>query len=171
MHNLLTISAIIEILALILWVGGLTTLTLVAAPAIFRTVPTREMAGRTFGVILRRFDRLGWGCGVAILLAGALRYAGRATQQLYFAEYTRYLLGALMFGLSLYTGIIIARRLDKLRAAMSEGPNGATGIDRVASDDPRRVEFNRLHGQSTALTAFMLLLGVVMAILFGLEVY
>ena len=75
MHNLLTISAIIEILALILWVGGLASLTLVAAPAIFRTVPTREMAGRTFGVILRRFDRLGWGCGVAILLAGALRYA------------------------------------------------------------------------------------------------
>ena len=164
-HNLLTISAIIEIIALIIWVGGLTSLTLLAAPAIFQTASSRENAGRAFGLILKRFHRLGWGCGVAILIAGGIRYAGRYTQQLYVAEYSRYLLDLLMLGLSLYTGIIIARRLEKLRHGMAEG------IDRVANDDPRRVEFNRLHGQSTALTAFMLLLGLAMAILFGLEVY
>jgi uncharacterized membrane protein len=164
-YNLLTISAIIEIIALILWVGGLTSLTLIAAPAIFQSAASRESAGRTFGLILKRIHRLGWACGVAILLAGGIRYVVRHNQQFYLAEYTRYILCALMFALSLHTGLIIARRLDKLRAAMADG------IDRVAKDDPRRIEFNRLHSQSTAVTAFMLLLGLAMAILFGLEVH
>ncbi len=165
MYNRLTISAIIEITALILWVGGLFSLTILAAPAIFQTAPSRESAGRTFGLILKRFHRLGWGCGAAILLAGGIRYTGRADNQLYFAEYTRYLLDLLMLGLSLYTGLILSGRLEKLRARMAEG------VDRVGKDDPRRVEFNRLHRQSTGLTAFLLLLGLAMAVLFGLEVY
>ncbi len=165
MRNILTISAIIEIIALVLWVGGLAALALIAAPAIFRTASSRENAGRTFGLILARFHRLAGLCGAAILTAGLLRYQGRLSPMLYLGEYTRYLLVVVMLGLTGYTGVIIARRLDRLRGEM------AGGIDLVAKDDPRRVEFNRLHRQSTAITAFTLLLGLAVAILFGLEVY
>lgn len=162
-RNILTISAIVEVLALALWVGGLTTLTIIVAPATFQATTSRESAGRTFGLILRRFHRLGWGCGVAILAAGALRYGARFDQELYPAEFTRYLLGLLMLILSLQTGVVIGRRLEKLRHGMGGG------IDQIAVDDPRRVEFNRLHRQSTALTAFILLLGLVAVVLFGLD--
>lgn len=168
MRNLLTISAIIEIIALILWVGGLTSLALIAAPAIFQTASSRESAGRTFGLILARFHRLACLCGVAVIVAGLLRYYGRFGPMLYLAEYTRYVIVVVMLGLTLYTGSGIARRLERLRGEMVGGP-GQT--DLIAPDDPRRVEFNRLHRQSTAITAFNLLLGLAVAILFGLEVY
>lgn len=160
---MLTISAIVEVLAFALWVGGLAILTIIVAPAIFQAAPSREIAGRTFGLILKRFHRLGWGCGAAILAAGALRYAARLGQETYPAEFSRYLLGLLMLILSLQTGVVIARRLEKLRREMGGG------IDQIPAEDPRRVEFNRLHRQSTALTAFILLLGLVAVVLFGLD--
>ncbi len=163
MPNLLIISAVIEVLALVLWVGGLAVLTLIVAPAVFQTAPSRESAGRTFGLILQRFNRLGWACGLAILVAGPLRYAGRFSQELYAAEFTRYLLGLLMLGLSLYTGLVLARRIERLRGEMG------VGIDQLVKDDPRRVEFNRQHGQSMALTAFNLLLGLAAVVLYGIE--
>jgi uncharacterized membrane protein len=164
-RNLITISAIIEVLSLITWVGGMGSLALIAAPAIFEGASSRENAGRIFGLILKRFHRIGYGCGVAILIAGGLRYYGRFSHSLYAAEVIRYAIAATMLALTLYTGIVIARRLEGLRERM-EG-----GIDRLAKDDPRRVEFNRLHRQSTGITAFSLLLGITMAVLFGMEVY
>ena len=137
MRNLLTISAIIEIIALILWVGGLTSLAMFAAPAIFQNASSRENAGKTFGLILARFHRLAYGCGGAILIAGLLRYYGRFSPMLYLGEYTRYGVVTIMLGLTIYTGFFIARRLDRLRGEM------AGGIDQTANDDPRRIEFNR----------------------------
>ncbi len=41
--------------SLALWVGG-TLLVVLAAPVIFRTVRSRDVAGETFGEILRRFE-------------------------------------------------------------------------------------------------------------------
>lgn len=165
MRNLTTLSAIIEILSLVTWVGGMGSLALIAAPAIFEGASSRENAGRIFGLILKRFHRIGYGCGVAILIAGGLRYYGRFSHSLYTVEVIRYAIAATMLALTLYTGIVIARRLEGLRERM-EG-----GIDRLAKDDPQRVEFNRLHRQSTGIMAFSLLLGITMAVLFGMEVY
>jgi len=164
-RNLTTLSAIIEILSLVTWVGGMGSLALIAAPAIFEGASSRENAGRIFGLILKRFHRIGYGCGVAILIAGGLRYYGRFSHSLYTVEVIRYAIAATMLALTLYTGIVIARRLEGLRERM-EG-----GIDRLAKDDPQRVEFNRLHRQSTGIMAFSLLLGITMAVLFGMEVY
>jgi len=161
--SLLTISAIIEVVALALWTGGLAVLTTIVAPAIFQSSPSRESAGRMFGLILSRFHRLGWGCGIALLTAGVLRYAARNEEEVYPAEFTRYLLGLLMLGLSLYGRVVIDRRLEKLRGEMPGG------IDHVPPEDPRRIEFRRLHGQSSALIVFTLLVGLAAVVLFGLE--
>lgn len=151
MGNLATAAAVIEVLAIIVWVGGLTSLVLLAAPAIFQTIPTRELAGETFRSIRWRLERLGVVCGVAILLGAALRYAGRPTPTLYGDEVTRYLIAGVMLALTLYHGWSVAPRLAKKR----EGDD--------AVDD------ERLHGLSLTLTAFTLLLGLVLGILFGLE--
>lgn len=151
MGNLATAAAVIEVLAIIVWVGGLTSLVLLAAPAIFQTIPTQELAGETFRSIRWRIDRLGVVCGGAILLGAALRYAGRPTPALYGYEVTRYLIAGVMLALTLYHGWSVAPRLAKKR----EG-------DETVDDE-------RLHGLSLTLTAFTLLLGLVLGILFGLE--
>jgi uncharacterized membrane protein len=155
--NLVTAGAVIEVLAMIVWVGGLTSLLLLVGPAIFQTIATREAAGKTFRSIQQRLDRLGAICGAAILLGAGLRYAGRPTPTLYGIEVTRYLLAAVMLAMTLYKGWSLAPRLT----------------EEWAGDPSRDIEHHtpqlRLHALSLTLTAFTLLLGLVMGILFGLE--
>ncbi len=163
MRNLVTISAIIEIIAITVWVGGMAALAFIAAPAIFQTTQSREQAGRTFGLILTRFHPVMYACGAAILVAGLMRWAGSFNHQLYASEITRYAIAGIMLGIALYSGLAISRKLDALRSRMS------SGIDHTPKDDPRRVEFNKLHRHSTTLMAFNLLLGFAMAVMFALE--
>ena len=152
LSRLLTFSAVIEIIAVTTWVGGLAALAFIAAPAIFQTASSREQAGRIFGVILKRFHGVSYGCGLLILLAGAMRWAG--SRRMHAAEVVRYVVAALMLGLALYSGLIVTRRIERLRAT----PGGG------AKD-----EFNRLHRLATTLTAFNLLLGYALAIMLAAE--
>jgi len=162
-RNLVTFSAIIEIIAITIWVGGMATLAFIAAPAIFQSLASRELAGKTFGLILKRFHPVMYGCGAGVLIAGAMRWAGAFDHRLNAAEITRYVIAVLMLGISLYSGLVVSRKLDKLRARM---PNG---VDRTPRGDLRRVEFNNLHRLSTTLMAFNLLLGFALAVMFALE--
>ena len=163
MRNLVTFSAIIEIIAITSWVGGMAALAFIAAPAIFQTAVSREQAGKTFGLILKRFHPVMYSCGVAILIAGLMRWAGVFQHQLYASEITRYAIAALMLCFALYSGLVVSRKLDQLRARMP------AGVDHTPKNDPRRVEFNNLHRVSTTLMAFNLLLGFAMTVLFAIE--
>ena len=163
MRSLITWSAIIEIIAVTTWVGGMATLAFIVAPAIFQTAPSRDSAGKTFGLILRRFHYVSYVCGALILMAGALRWGGSFNHRLYASEITRYVIALIMLALVLCSGLVISRKLENLRQEMP------AGIDRIPKDDPRRFEFNRLHSLSTTLMAFNLILGLAMAILFAIE--
>lgn len=163
MRNLITLSAILEIVAITLWVGGMAAMAFIAAPAIFQTETSREKAGKMFGLMLRRFHWVAYGCGAAIPLAGAMRWAGSFNHHLSASEVTRYVIAVLMLGLSLYSGLVVSRKLDGLRERMS----GA--MDRTPKDDPNRRAFNNLHRISTTLMAFTLLLGLALAVMFALE--
>jgi len=162
-RNLVTFSAVIEIIAITTWVGGMAALALIAAPAIFQTASSREQAGKTFSLILKRFHPVMYLCGGGILIAGLMRWAGVFNHHLYASEITRYAIAALMLGIALYSGLVISRKLDQLRARMS------AGIDRTPKSDPRRAEFNNLHRLSTTLMAFNLLLGIAMAVMFAIK--
>jgi len=162
-RNLVTLSAIIEIIAITIWVGGMAALAFIAAPAVFQSEPSREKAGKMFGLMLKRFHWVAYGCGLAILIAAALRWAGSFNHRLGASEVTRYVMAALMLLLALYSGLGISRKLDSLREQIPGG------IDRVSKDDPRRVAFNNLHRLSTTLMAFNLLLGLGVAVMFALE--
>ena len=78
-------------------------------------------------------------------------------------EITRYMIVLIMLGLSLYSGLVLLRKIEKMRARMP------AGIDHVSKGDPRRIEFNNLHRLSTTLMAFNLLLGFALAVMFALE--
>ncbi len=56
--------------SLSIWVGGMIILSAVVAPALFSTLPTRALAGESFGAILRAFSCVQLACG--LLCAGSL---------------------------------------------------------------------------------------------------
>src|SRR5262249_16671371 len=79
-------SAVIEIIAITIWVGGMAALALIAAPSIFQTASSREQAGKTFSLILKRFHPVMYLCGTLILIAGLMRWAGVFNHHLYASE-------------------------------------------------------------------------------------
>ena len=80
-------------------------------------------------------------------------------------ELVRYVIALLMLALTLYSGLVVSRKLERVREKM------AGGMDAVPKADPRRVEFSRLHRLSTTLMAFNLLLGLALAVMFAIEEY
>jgi len=149
----------IALLALVVWVGGLIALGAVAAPATFDVMAARHvsdgrlLAGAVFGEVLRRFFFVS--CGAAALVFLTLiarrvlgprpRHAGIRAGIL-----------VLMTAASLYAGIVVAGRIAALQATMTVAPSS------LPAEDPRRVEFARLHGISSALQLIPLVGGLAL---------
>jgi hypothetical protein len=147
------------VVALAIWVGGLVVLGAIAAPAVFDVTAARHLpesrlvAGALFGEMLRRFTLVSYGAGAVLLLSlltrrilgpRPKRFAWRAAMV------------ALMLAASAYSGIVVASRIAELQRAIGVAPSA------LAEGDPRRVEFGRLHGLSTALQLVPLLGGVAL---------
>ncbi len=138
----------VYVLTLSVWLGGMVTLGAIAAPATFALlqarapVEGRALAGAAFGEMLRRFHYLTYGCGAAMLLAlVAMAVIGPRPLSLSI----RSGIVAAMLIISLYSGIWVSGQIERLQASM------AAPVSSLAEDDPRRVQFGRLHGLSTVL--------------------
>lgn len=147
------------LLALVVWVGGLVALGGIAAPSIFDVVAARQIAdgrllsGALFGEMLRRFTTASYVCGGVLLLSLILRrilgprphrFAWRAA------------IAALMLAATAYASISVASRITKLQREAGVAPSS------LPEGDPRRIEFGRLHGISTALQLVPLLGGLIL---------
>ena len=147
------------LLMIVIWVGGLLALGAIAAPAAFEVLASRQIAdGRLlaaalFGEILRRFHIVSYVAGT--LLLGSLilrrilgprprRFAWRAG------------IATLMLAAAAYSGLVISSRIASLQHQMGAPPSS------LAEGDPRRVEFGRLHGLSTAVQLVPLLGGLML---------
>jgi len=145
------------LLTLVVWVGGLIVLGGIVAPSVFdviaaRNVPDgRLLAGAVFGEILHRFYFVTYVAGATLLLTLVIR-AILGPRPRRFAW--RAALAVLMLGTSVYSGVALARRIDRLQRDIGAAPST------LAADDPRRVEFGRLHGLSTGLQLVPLLGGL-----------
>lgn len=135
--------------ALSAWLGAGLLFAAVVAPAAFRILPSRALAGALAGavlpvlfwtgaaigvwamVLLRRRPARRWAAGLALLLAGA----------------------------SLGSQLVVGRAIARVRASV-----GAE-FEALATDDTRRVTFGRLHALS------VLLLGTGMLSAAGLLVH
>ena len=144
------------LLALALWIGGLATLGLVAAPALFDALtardPTsgRELAGALFGAVFSDFQRASWIAGAALLMSLAGRAAlgprpGRFGIRMWVA--------AGMLAASVSSVLFVTPRIERLRS----GTSGS--ISSLPDDDPVRLEFGRWHAVSTGLMALTLVAG------------
>jgi hypothetical protein len=125
--------------ALALWVGGTLTVVL-AAPVIFRSIPSRDTAGAVFGEILRRFEAVKQGLSLVLVIAifvnlergGGL--AGRSVP------------AAVAIFLAIATNVYLAM---VLRPRMNYFRMKVGSLDSAAPDDPWRRRFDRLHRRGT----------------------
>ncbi len=130
------------LLALIVWIGGIIFFAFVLAPTVFSVLPTRELAGNVVNPSLNKLHWMGLFSGVVFLIFSLLY------NQLLYAQMRAFsaahLLLAIMLVLTAVSQFGVTPRMAALRSDMGV-------IDNIRHDDPRRIEFNRLHEWSTRL--------------------
>ena len=145
------------------WLGGALFFGAVVAPAAFGVVRSfglsnaSEIAGsivtRTLGVV----NVAGFAIAVLLLLTALIR---RDTQRS-----AGFIIQCVALAVVLLTTAVghwwIAAKMRALRAAM-ELP-----IDQIAAADPRRVEFNALHGYSVKALGIAMIAGLVALVFMG----
>lgn len=134
-------------LVLALWIGGLVALAF-AAPLVFDVLEAhdaaggRALAGFVVGAFVERAQVLAWWLGGALIVLLALRaIIGPRPRRLAFRVWTVAAMLVLTFA--------AARFITPRVAAIRDAAGGK--VSALAESDPRRSEFNRLHGWSNAV--------------------
>ena len=147
------------VLALVVWLGGITVAGLIVAPVTFRMLeawnPTtgRVLAGDVFGAVLSRMNLVAY-------VAAAIMFVALTLQRLVGPRPRSYGIRvgviAAMLAFTMYSGLVAAPRIDELQAGVS-GP-----MSQLPVDDGRRLEFDRLHYLSTSLAMATIVGGLVL---------
>ena len=147
------------VVALVLWVGGLVVAGALVAPSVFSVLEAwnasegRVLAGRVFGEVLLRLTWLSYAMGGIMFIALTLH-------RLLGARPVRYGIRVGIMGLMLMmmmvTGFWLIPQVDAIQADV-KGPVAA-----LPDSDPRRMEFNRLHGLSNILFSITAMGGLVL---------
>ena len=139
---------LVYVLALAVWLGGMTILGAVVAPTIFQTLQSadantgRAMAGLAFGAILTRFHFVAYGCGI-LLLVTLIVMALLGPRPKHFAIRSGIVAGMLL--VAVYSGVVVLGEIDAIQREVGTLPS------RLPEGDPRRVRFDALHQLSTRL--------------------
>ena len=142
---------------LLLWAGAALGFGLMAAPLLFRELPSRDLAGRLAGLIIGRLD---WAAWVVFALAG-LSWVGR-----WVAEVQDDLIGPLrLWSASLLVALlmcmassfVVTPKVQAIRARIN------APIESLAPDHADRVAYNKAHGLSRNLFFLRLLLALGLA--------
>lgn len=146
------------VLALVFWTGGLVVLGAIGAPAAFDVLGARgdegrALAGAVFGEALSRFHRGVYVCGAVLVTSLAAR-AVLGPRPRRFA--LRLLVSVAMIGVAAYTGLVLLPHMTE--AQMAAG----VPIVTLPENDPRRLEFGRLHGLSSSLQMVSILGGLAL---------
>ena len=139
------------LMALVVWVGQVVFFSFVVAPSMFRTFATPE-AGRAVGAIFPTYYRLGYMCGVVLLLT-SLVFVVSAPARMWWGAST--LLAGLMLGATVYAVVVIQPRATALRPQIHE----ATAPQSVKD------EFDRLHRLAVTLNGAVLVCGLVVSMI------
>ena len=142
----------LRLLSLGLWLGAFFFFAAAIAPLLFAVLPTRAMAGLVVGRALSSLHWLGIGCALIFLLASvlmALFQGGRSP------FHPRDLLLGAMLTITLYLQFGYQPKMLKLRDGMGI-------IDNIPVNDPRRVEFNRMHVWSERMEGAVFFVGVAL---------
>lgn len=153
---LLEVSRVAIGLGLAVWIGG-TALAGIAAPKIFRALPSRAKAGELFGEILDTLDRLKFVMAGFLLVAVLLE-----VQVLGSALPTRHVVrAAVLFVLiasHVYAVMVVRPKMRYYREKVRS-------FDEEGADDPWRAKFGKEHRKSELVAKIGLLLAVLALIL------
>lgn len=153
----MSVLRFLSVLILAVWMGGLVVLGAIAAPTIFAVLQGHDpLAGRTlaadvFGAIFQRFQTASWILGGLMVVSLAVRAALGPRPRF---TGVRLVTVAAMLVISIGTAVLVTPRMDRLR----RDTPGA--IAALPDADPRKVEFNRLHGLSNILMLVTLVAGL-----------
>jgi hypothetical protein len=147
------------VVALVLWVGGLVMAGALVAPTVFGVLQAwnategRVLAGQVFGELLLRLTWLSYAMA-------AVMFVSLTLHRLLGARPLRYgvrvgIMGV-MLAMMLATGFYVIPQVNTIQAAVN-GP-----VSDLPDADPRRVEFNRLHGFSNILFAITAIGGLAL---------
>jgi len=137
----------IEFLSLSLWLGADAFLSFVVAPGAFAILGSRDAAGMMVGYSLARLHYAGIFLGLIFLIARLARTHD-------FGSFTSAaaLCVVLMAILTAASQFTVSNRMEALKKQM-------VSVQNTPENDPRRVEFNRLHHISVRYEGAVLLLG------------
>jgi len=141
----------LNLLSLVVWVGGLVFFAFVLAPTVFGVLPTRELAGNVVNRCLAILHWIGLCCGTLFAITAMIDTRVMEGAAHPFAA--RNLMIYLMVVLTLIGLFGLQSRMTALRSEMGI-------IDQLPTGDSRRIEFNRLHVWSTRLEGTVLVLGL-----------
>jgi len=152
----------LQLLAMAVWVGGLAFFAFVLAPTAFGVLPTVHLAGSIVGACLKVFDVVELGCGAVFLVATAelFRRAANRIRGRYEMEFV--LAGVMVLATAyLQYNIIPAMDRDQLQAGGD--------VNSVATANPARVDFDKLHVRSERVAGTVLFLGLGVLFLMSRE--
>lgn len=143
------ISTIIYRLAISFWVGGAALFTFLLTPAIFRSFG-RDQAGSIVGVLFPGYFRWGLACGALALISLAF-HKGRP------ALFSVIIIAAMMI-ITAVQAFVIEPRATELKKSIRSFE--------IASDNPQRAEFRKLHGMSAAGNLAVIGGGIALVVFF-----
>ena len=144
------------LLALVLWIGSIVFFGAVVAPTVFAVLPTHDLAGKVVSRSLASLHVIGIICGGVFLICSMI-YAFFARGSVEVLA-PRHIAIVAMIALTFIAQDVVGAKLLRMR-------NQKGVIDNAAVNDPRRVDFNRLHVWSTRLEGCILVLGL--GVLYG----
>jgi small-conductance mechanosensitive channel len=153
---------LLQLLAMVVWVGGLIFFAFILAPVAFHTLPTVREAGMVVGSSLRVFDVVCLACGAIFLFATALLF--RDTPMRVRGRYElEFLLAAVMLIATAYIHFGILPPMEKDRSL------AGGDINSVEVSNPVRVHFDKLHLRSERVEGAVLLIGLAVIFLMSRE--
>ena len=151
-----------QLLAMVVWAGGLIFFAFVLAPTAFHTLPSVHLAGAVVGASLKLFNILAMTCGFLFLGVTALmfRKAPMRIRGRYEMEFL--LAGVMLVGTAyIHWNVIPAMDADTARV----------GGD-ISTADPNnlsRIHFDKLHIRSERVEGFVMLLSLGVLFLMSRE--
>lgn len=141
----------LQILAFALLEGSMLTLGAMVAPALFKTVASRDLAGKTFGNILGIWLWFALGCAVVLLVCNAFDWRLNGVKNLWLT--VRIAGPVLMLGLLAVFGFVLGR-MQELQNALPKP------LDDYATTDGPRLDIDNLHKTATNLLTAVLFVGL-----------
>jgi uncharacterized membrane protein len=157
-----TFLRFLQLLAMVVWVGGLVFFAFVLAPTAFATFPSVHEAGLIVGASLRVFDLVGIVCGVVFMIATGVLFA-RAPMRIRGRYEMQFLLAAVMVLATAYIHLNILPAMDRDRDRV------AGDITSVPTTHPARVHFDTLHKRSERVEGAVLFIGLAVVFLMSRE--